>query len=411
MQRIRLSCLVGLLFSATGLHAQGVPAPEWMAPENCDPIIGPAACDGVPCAPATHDECFWIRGEVVAFLFAPTSVLQSAKSAAANSDPDTAAASSLSKLIRLDKPLGGNRSGFRVSGGLWLDDDRTAGLEAGYTRLNRGENAVTFNPDGKAVPVEFSRRIALPVFSNVLNRPVFIPISLRGAVTGDARFEYGERDYQDFQLLGRMRVYQGDASRVDALVGYRRFTFDDAFRTQSNVTAVFARFLPGTRLSSTDAATAENTLDGVTLGFDWELDYGPWRLSARPKASVMYLRTEVVRSASTTVTFTDGNTRVFPEGTYTTAADAGTFEDSAWSVVPELDLQVSRSLGRNWRVFGGTSLVYFPNIPRASNQISLGIPPARRAAGTTADAPAPKTLPSQNPLLLSTFSLGLEFRY
>lgn len=362
------------------------------------------------CPPQLHNENFWIRGEAVAFMFLPTKILGLAGSSESNTNSEQLLTKAKS-LFSLYDPIGSNRSGYKISGGWWADQEKTVGLEFSYTRLDVGANTLIFNPNNGSIPLEFSRLISVPVTIGRFSRIFYVPITIEGAFTANSEFTIVERNHQDFQAMGRMLIYETEDSRMDALFGYRRITHDDQFQIRSTVSTIFDRFIPGTELRSTDDVATQNTYDGAILGINWERHFGPWRIDFRPKVSVLYWQRSVTRDGSTTATFTDGFRLFSREGTYTLNSEIGTTQKSSWTVVPEIDFQISRSFGENIRVFAGLSGTYFPEMAMSINQLSLGISPDRVAPGETADAPSAITNPVSKPILLSTASLGIEFRY
>lgn len=406
-----LSRVAVVLLASSPLMAQSPVSPSatLMTPVTDGQQVAPsssmfdAVCQQTP-------ERVWFRGEALGFVVVPTKLLGFLSDKDTSSDPDDAVAARKS-LFKLDNPVGSDRYGFRFTAGMWLDDANIAGVEASYTRLYRGSTTLTFNPNDNSIPVEFSRKIAIPVGIGPFQRVLYVPITVTGAATGNAVFTLGERKYEEAQVTGRLMLYRDPTSRIDGLFGVRRFTFNDTFQIQTNATTLLPAFVPGTTFKSVDDVSSRNSYTGTVLGLDWQYDCGPWSFHARPKASIMYYQTTVDRSATTTVALTNGVINRLPEGVYTTQADIGRYTASGWTVLPELDMQLARTCGENVRILAGSSFLYFPSLARSANQFSLGISPNRVAPGNTADAPSPKSLPVRNPAMLLTFSLGLELRF
>lgn len=421
MTRLLLALAFALL-PAAAAHPQNA-SPPYLPASGLElvPGYGPDSSVSAPivqaCPPVAadcaHGPRCWANAEYVFWTIGTGKLLEAGK-AGYNSDLFNSLLDASGKNYRdlADTLLGDDRTGFRLSAGGWLDADRTVGVEASFLYVDRGPLVLNLgrrdlNPVGSLV-----RRLGLPGI-DAAGRPVIVPLGRRDLVDGSARFEIADQTLWVLDLGGRARLFESGGLTADGLVGYRRVYYRDSLAVRSEVTTLAAPLLPGTRLRSVDLIQAENTYDGVLFGVDVAAQMGSWTVAVRPTATVAAYRSEVTRAGVTTVTFPDDRPRLgIAAGTYLRSSDLGTFTTTGWTILPEIGLRASRSLGESVRLTFGSSLLYIPEAARAAPQFEIGLDPARTLPGAVGTRQGRNVNPPElRSAFLSTMSVGLEFRF
>lgn len=243
-------------------------------------------------------------------------------------------------------------------------------------------------------------------------RQVVIPLSAVDLVNASVAMEVAAKSFWMFDLVGRARIAGDEFIRVDGLLGYRRLSYADSLAVYHQVTTLQRPLLPGTRLSTLESVRTDNAYDGALVGLDLSMAYGSWTFCARPTATVAALTANVTRDADTFTSLAAGPRGHIKGGAFLAGSDLGNLSTSTWTVIPELATSGTRALGDNARLLLGSSLIYLPEVARASNQLSFGVDRTRTLAERAGIPQKPNpTTPDLKSMFTITMSAGLEFRY
>lgn len=316
----------------------------------------------------------------------------------------------------------GWRSGGRLRFGVWLDPRYTWGLEAEYFQLQ--DESTSFAASSTGSPI-----LARPFF-DVLNAQesselVAFPNTLSGSVLADASTSFHSAGLRGLYRICGHDACQGGpcgnggccqpqpvgcAYRVDFLLGYRYLRLDDNLTVTENLESLQTAN-PGSFVVN-DAFDTENRFHGLELGTQWTMQKARWSFEVLTKMAIGVNQQQVDIAGSTTIT-EDGDPVTSTGGLLTQRSNIGSYSQEEFSVVPELGLNLGYSITPRLRAIAGYSLIYFPNVVRAGDQVDLDV--------NTNFLP-PETTPFTGPLRPSFafdttdfwahgFSLGLDYRF
>jgi Putative beta barrel porin-7 (BBP7) len=354
----------------------------------------------------------WVRGEYVLWAIGTGKLVDLGKETY-NSDTFNGLLNAAGKSYGdfVSRLLGDDRTGMRFSAGAWMDQEETVGVEANFTYLERSPLVLPLiNRNPSPLGSMLLSRIGLPAI-DPNGRQVVIPF-VPSAPAGRVTVEIADQELWILDLIGRDRFYETENFSIDGLAGYRRVFYRDSFTVRSDTVQHSPLLQAGTQVTSVDQITTENGYDGGLVGVELAAKYGSWSLTARPTATIAYLHADVFRGG-----YTMANNPNLPQvqnygGTYLRPEDIGTFTSHQWTVIPELTLQLTHSIGEHVRLSVGTSLMYLPVAARAADQIELGLDSDRVLPGTTGTQVGRNlVVPNLKSVFLNTYTVGLELRY
>ncbi len=306
------------------------------------------------------------------------------------------------------------RSGFRVTGGFWLDDCQTIGIGADYFDLGTLEDHGGAAGNGSPV-------LARPYYSVQTGQQAAQRVSdsgLSGAVTADAR-DYFQSTGTWFRLNLINCEYVDDCcanvcntSRgggwgygIDLLLGYRYFRMNDSLTIREDLEDTSTDPSEGTTYDIEDKFRTENQFNGGEIGFQTRVERGRWSLGLLTKVAIGSNRYAVTIDGSTTTTIPGFPPTYDANGILATQSNIGRYEDDQFTIIPQLGLELGYQIRDNIDLFVGYNLIYWPHVQRAADQVDLNVdsrnwPPVQAGA-----------LPFPAPQLTSTdfWAQGLNF--
>ncbi len=276
------------------------------------------------------------------------------------------------------------RSGFRVRGGWWCDEDGHVGVDGSFFFLGQNTTNTTF--DSATTPTitrpffaandggfEFGERVARPGFS-------------RGILTADATSSlYG------FDANLRHALCKTCGYRSEVFVGYRALALNESLTVTEYITSLPLNTADpvGTRIIVQDQFTTTNRFHGGQIGYAAERNWG--RLSLDGRASIALGNTrqtvEVAgfqqrqRPGEPAVLFSNG-------GLLAAGPNLGRVTDDRFTVVPEVSFNFGYWLTPNVKAYVGYNALYWSNVARPGDQIDRTIdvtfipnPPINPATG------------------------------
>jgi hypothetical protein len=372
----RLVPLLALLFAAGQVPAQ--------APLSTAPAATEFACERpeppTPLTSFASDEPsrFWLRGEYVHWSVKGAGVPPLITSAPATSaaavpgafgNPDTAT------VFGNDHVNSQPRSGWRATGGFWLDEDRTLGLDGSVFALSPTTRTFIAASDGATTS------LFRPIFNTATGRPGVEDVTsladgIVGRVSVQSRLAFCGGDVNLRSLLcGDETCAEG--FRVDALVGYRALLLKEDLNVGENLTTLDLAGLPNGTIAVLDQFHTRNLFQGGQVGIDAEWWRGRWFLGARGAVAVGVVRETVEINGGTATAALGGTPIVQTGGLLALPTNIGTYHRTDFGYSPSLGLR----LGCQWtpwlRTAIGYDVVYLNSVVRPGNQIDLAVNPAQ----------------------------------
>jgi hypothetical protein len=196
-------------------------------------------------------------------------------------------------------------------------------------------------------------------------------------------------------------------------VGYRFFGFRDRITITENLFPTDPQLVPGTNIIVRDDFEAENWFHGLAIGLAAERSWGRCYVAGEARVNLGATIREVRIRGSTVVSVPGDVTTVNTGGLLALPSNIGTYRSADFTAIPEFDLRVGCQITPRLRAFVGYTLIIWPNVARAGEQIDTVvnpflIPPA------SPNPPGPARPAFQNPtstLWVQGVSAGLEFRW
>lgn len=307
-------------------------------------------------------------------------------------------------------------SGLRLETGLWLDDERKFGLEAGYFFLGRQWRDFSANSDDYGNPV-----IGRPVIDAQSGTEGSYLDALPGSVTG-AVFVLNRSQLQGANFDGALNLIQNDRLRLDGLLGFRYLSLVESLSVRDEYADVSSGAITfgGAPINLSDVVSdldqfrVTNSFYGGSLGARLYLAHGRWLFSALGKVALGTVQQRAVIAGSTTLTNWNGDQAVLPGGILATAANMGSHYQSPFAVAPEAHLNVGYQI-RPWVTLRvGYSFLYLSNVARPGNQVSrvtsANLVPSDPSYGTGGTNP-PAFQFHTSSYWAQGLNLGLDFRF
>ena len=293
--------------------------------------------------------------------------------------------------------------GVRLGGGFWITPQRNVAVEAEYFWLSDQNDSFTTNSGANPI-------LAFPYFNVVSGEEdaylVAHPNTSGGSVTIGS-----ESDLRSFLINGRLSLCDhgaccgqcGARDRTDLIVGYRHVRLRDQLEIAGN-----ADFTAGTR-ASRDRFRTTNRFNGLQLGVV--------RRSLLRRRTWLESSMRVAIGNNEQELSIDGNTST-PGGTalggvYALRSNIGNFRRDEFVLIPELGLKLGVRLRDHLHFTVGYSVLYFPNVVRAGEQIDTDInpnlipPEAMPLVGVS----RPRVLWRQSDYFAHGLSLGGELQF
>jgi hypothetical protein len=419
--RLGLAALAVLGFAGIALAQPPAPAEQAPVPTpmpTAGAVIGPsgcANCNGGACAgcdqaplPAYH---VWADAELLWWWLKPQRVpplVTTSPDGTPREQAGVLGTPGTSVLFPAGQLNDDARFGGRVDLGFWFDHDQHFGLETNFFMLSA--KGTTFDSSSNGSPI-----LARPLLDATNNNtPGSQLVAFPGLATGSVQASASTGNLLGTEVLLRENLGQGACYRFDFVGGYRYLHYSDRVGVSESLisTDVTSPIVVGTNIAASDSFQASNDFHAFEWGFEGELRSGRWLLGGLVKAAVGYDNRNVTINGSTTVTVPGSAPITNTGGLLALSSNIGSHNSGQWTVVPEFGGWLGFQATEHTRVFVGYSLLYWPRIARAGEQIDLSVNPSLII-------PLQATSGPQNPnftlhtgsLWAQGIDLGIEFRF
>jgi hypothetical protein len=316
----------------------------------------------------------------------------------------------------------GTFSGFRLEGGLWLDDDNHYSVDAAFfwlapqnTGIDVRSNGTTLlgRPIFNVAPGQFDEDVFLIADSAPATGP-----TLTGAINIDARSQlYGG------EVNGRWHCYARKRFHGEALLGFRSMHLGERLSITDSISSVRNNFVTfkGTPVAAGDVVTEQDLFDtsNTFYGFQfggrvrWECDWA--YLDAFAKVGVGATCQNVTIDGASTLSSGGVIVDRARGGILALPSNIGEHDRTRLGVIPEVGLNVGVDLTDNVRFKAGYSFLVWNQVARPGSQldrsINTGQVPADQDFGTVDGLNRPRTPLGESLLWMQTLNFGLELHY
>jgi hypothetical protein len=314
--------------------------------------------------------------------------------------------------------FGGNQintnpySGGRFTAGYWLGCDNSKAVEFTGFFLG-GPNSGGFVTNSSMNPV-----IGRPFLEANNGRESAQLTSLPGVTTGTLTVAAPSSLWG---LEGNLRCLLccGCNYRLTALAGFRNINLDESLTVTENVQGLATAPQPFTdqMITVTDRFATRNNFYGGQVGLDARWYWGRWSVDARGKVALGDTVQMLDISGSQRFVSPTGVVQNFTGGLLALPSNIGHFSNNAFSVVPEVGLNLGYQILPCLRGFVGYNFLYWSNVIRPGTSIDRNLDVTQIPNFPLTPEPAP--LPGAHPapifhevgIWAQGLTFGLEFMY
>jgi hypothetical protein len=272
----------------------------------------------------------------------------------------------------------GLSSGLRFDIGLWLDEERRWGLDAGLFLLEQRSTGLGVSSSTTGSPV-----LAQPLINATTGQEFTEVIALPGLIAGAAAITTHSR-LQGWEINGLANLFRTERLAFDVLVGFRAVKLDEDVTDLSTFSPLVPSLLTfsgqpvstGSRLSTYDSFQAQNKFYGLQVGARAEWNAGPLTVSALAKFALGGEQ-ELVRVVGESGLSEPGAMPVaVPGGVLAVASNIGRHFRDEFAVLPEVGLQVRYRISTHLEARFGYSLLYLSSVARPGDQFNRTVDPS-----------------------------------
>lgn len=301
-------------------------------------------------------------------------------------------------------------SGARFRSGFWLTQQGTFAIESEYFQLLGAQD------DGFSASSDGSTILGRPFFDITNGRETAQLVSFPDLVAGDLRIT-SDSDLKSLLINGRAGLcpvglcnVHGDPDRVDWIVGYRYLDLDDQISFVENLNSLVPN-TPGT-VAIRESFHTSNEFNGLQLGIIHQAKFRRAWLESLLRVAIGN-NTQTVNIGGTTAITEDGVTENFASGLLAQRSNIGKYEREEFTMIPEVGLTFGFHLTEWLDATVGYTMLYFPNVVRAGDQIDTDVNPNLLApeADPFTGALRPRQRYIESEYWAQGLSLGAELRF
>ncbi len=412
MNRSRFLVSLAVLATVSLAQAQTpLPAPT---PELAPPVLEPGPAPEAPLPAAGPDEPpgrYWLGAEYAMFWMRGQSLpplVTTSPAGTASGNAGLLGTPGATVLFGDSSSNTGMRSGALLSGGAWLDQNRTLGVQADFLDLEDKADAFSAASNGSQI-------LARPFINSLTDKEAVSVIAFPGIVHGSISARSETDGLLGAEFLLRENLGGGDHFRVDVIGGWRFLRFGDNVDIYSSQTSVSPTSLlaVGTQINAADEFATKNTYNGFGVGLASDFWYGPLDLQLVAKISAGLNQEGIDIAGTTTSTVPGAAPVVRTGGLLALSNNIFHYDKDEGSAVPEVSCRVGYQITPNIRATVGYTLIIWDDVARAGDQINRVINPTLVPGfpGGPSTTPVPSIPLYQNNLYIQGLTLGMEVRF
>ncbi|GAA5508307.1 hypothetical protein Rcae01_03773 [Novipirellula caenicola] len=322
------------------------------------------ACDSM--AMTSHRNRFWGRAEYLAWSLDAIRLPPLVTTSPAGTTPENTGVlgqSGTTVLFGGNEILDALRSGVRISVGR-LDTNHCDAIE--LSALGVFSDSESFSNNGTL--------LARPVFNTQTGAEDAMLIAHPDFLRGSVRVQV-ENELYAFDVLRRLRLVSSACDNLDLLIGYRHARLDEMLRIDqsSTYTTAQGQIVSGTSVVLFDEFDVENQFNGAEVGFHYRRRSGTWTLATLLKVGLGVNTADVTIDGGTTNTVPGSGSASFTGGLLAQQTNIGQYEDSQFTVIPEVGITLSKRIDEFVELSIGYSLLYWSNATRVADAIDRSV--------------------------------------
>ncbi|MFQ3649246.1 MAG: BBP7 family outer membrane beta-barrel protein [Gemmataceae bacterium] len=297
------------------------------------------------------------------------------------------------------------RPGFRLTTGMFFHPQATVGGEMSFLML--GSRSVNFaaNSDGNSI-------LARPYRNAVSGAQEAVLVAFPEVSAGQVDFRVASGNFYN-GTAGLFETFCNTGTiRLDSLLGYRFYRYDEAFRVRQTVNVIDPNFVAGTQIVTRDDFSAQNEFHGVEIGLRAELALtSSIDLHLLAKVAGGNLRREVQISGAQQV-FVPGNPALVERGGFLALeSNSGRHVSNEFMAVPEFGAGLSLRATPNLRFHVGYNGILLCRAASVMPQVDTVLdpsllPPATRPA---VGGDRPRFQLQRDNIWIQSIELGMEW--
>lgn len=258
------------------------------------------------------------------------------------------------------------RSGYRISGGWWLDCSNAA-MEIVYSGLPSYEQRAAFNSG--QFPL-----LARPVFNTGTSSEAAMIISHPSQMLGNVSI-LTNTEFQQVDFLRRVRQYQDNWHRLDTVIGLRLALLEENLRIDQSSTysTGVGQIISGTRIDLFDQFSTKNQFVGFVVGGEYNRHFGRWTCDIKTMLSLGNNRAEVNISGQTITNVPNAGSATFEGGLLAQQTNIGQSTRDQFVLIPEFYIGGRTQIDRCWEASVGYTFMYWNDAVQPGNQIDTRV--------------------------------------
>lgn len=301
--------------------------------------------------------------------------------------------------------------GGRFTAGYWFGQNNIIGIDGQYFFLGQVQNTSVFQGFGNTQTVgrPFENALTGVQQAQQVYQPAVSPNPLGNSIAGTVTVKTMEQ-FDGATANLRWGLIRRPRMTTDIQTGFRWQQFNEFLSVEENL----ANTSPGAKggfLVSDQFQTFNNFYGGNFSALN-TFYLGRLSFVVNGKLGVGITNQSAVVNGYTVIN-DNGTISAYPGGLLTQKSNIGSYQQSVFTVIPELELNIGYQIAQRWRIFVGYNLIYWNNVARPGNLIDTVVNPdlVPPPSGTTTGPQRPTFQWANSDALITGANLGFEFKY
>jgi hypothetical protein len=298
------------------------------------------------------------------------------------------------------------RPGFRLGAGYWFGEEQRLGIEASFLML--GSQATLFEAASNGTPI-----LARPFFNANTSTQQSVLVAFPGVSSGAVDVRASSSNFYLTEIDFAEKVIDCGCFRLDTLLGYRTFSYDEGLRVRQVLAPTGTAFVPGTRITTVDDFNTANEFHGGDFGLRARFHWENLTLDWLAKAAVGNIDREIGISGGQHTVVPGVAPANLTGGVLALSSNIGQHGSEQWTVVPEFGVGVNWQMNSQWRLRLGYTILLLDRIARAADEVDFTVNPNLfPGTGQSTTGPSrPSFTLHRADIWVQTLNVGVEFSF